>query len=146
MAEVASSENPTLQISLSSLSTKNLLWEIKSCITQWRDGGWSERIYAMGTVVIAQGSQTVLSRRDCESSPQSLRRIQEHRSLWQVQLTHPFNIQTMDFNKQDKDIKRSWLSKVIMLWRPFLHGGIGALKHEVEGLRLHCWHHSFMHR
>jgi hypothetical protein len=81
MAEVASSENPTLQISLSSLSAKNLLWEIKSCITQWRDGGWSERIYAMGTVVIAQGSQTVLSRRDCESSPQSLRRIQEHRSL-----------------------------------------------------------------
>jgi hypothetical protein len=81
MAEVASSEDPTLQISLSSLCTKNPLWEIKSRIAQWREGGWSERIYAMGTVVIAQGSHTVLSRRDCEPSPRTLRKMQEHKSL-----------------------------------------------------------------
>jgi hypothetical protein len=44
----------------------------------------------------------------------------------------------MEFNKQDEDIKRRWLGKVIMLLGPFLHGGIDALKHEAEGVRLHC--------
>jgi hypothetical protein len=42
----------------------------------------------------------------------------------------------MDFNKQDEGIKRRLLGKVIMLWGPFLHGGIGALKHEAESVRL----------
>jgi hypothetical protein len=40
---------------------------------------------------------------------------------------HPFNIKMMEFNKQDKDIKKRWLSKVICYEGPSCMVGLVPL-------------------